>query len=46
MHADRRRAFVQLLCRRTEFPDSCHRMKSTYQVDIEYGRHDSIFVNN
>ncbi len=46
MHADRRRAFVQLFCRRTEFADPRHRMKGTYQVDIKYGCHDSIFVND
>lgn len=46
MHTDRRRAFVQLFCRRTEFPDPRHRVKRPYQVDIEYGCHDSIFVND
>jgi hypothetical protein len=46
MHAHRRRAFMQLLGRRTEFANPRHRMKCAYQLDIEYRRHDLIFVND
>jgi hypothetical protein len=37
---------MQLLGRRTEFANPRHRMKCAYQLDIEYRRHDLIFVND
>ncbi|GBH18884.1 hypothetical protein KPSA3_04878 [Pseudomonas syringae pv. actinidiae] len=46
MHAHGRRAFVKLLGGRRKLAQSRYRMKSTYQLDVENCRHDSLIPNN